>query len=300
MVKRLISLLCLSIGLWMATLGSAQAFTAIIYQPQTQDREIAPLVWQKAFRAVKQSGVDALVFQWTGYGEAFASPDSQAWLKARMMEAITADLKLIIGLYADPEVFSAVDVSNDLLEPYFLRLTEKNLALAAYWQSQIPDSARLGWYLPLEIDDRRWRAQESLSALVSGLQRDVTALRTMDSKPVYVSAFFRGNATPSAFGAMLASVKNVSGVDIWVQDGLGNTGLQPRERALYLAPFDRCDSSPVQGVVFEIFRQTGTDQAFKAKPLPPARLKKAMKQRAPCASDSVFFSLRYFYPITQK
>jgi len=299
-VKRLISALCLSVGLWMANLSGAQAFTAIFYQPQSQDKDIAPLVWQKAFLAAKQSGVDVLVFQWTGYGDAFASPQSQAWLKERMMQAIKADLKLIIGLYADPEMFSAVGVPSDLLEAYFLRLTEKNLALATYWQKQIPESARVGWYLPLEIDDRRWRAQEALSALVSGLQRDVTALKPLDSKPVYISAFFRGNATPLAYEAMLAKVRRGTGVNLWVQDGRGNATLQSRESDLYLAPFYRCDRSPIKGVVFEIFRETGTDQAFKAKPLSPERLKQALGQRAPCTGDSVFFSLRYLYPITQK
>lgn len=300
MVKSLVTALCLSVGLWMVMLGGAQAFTAVIYQPQTQDKGVDPLVWQKAFRAVKQSGVDVLVFQWTEYGEAFASPDSQVWLKARMLEAINADLKLIIGLYADPEMFSAMDASDDLLEPYFLRLTEKNLALATFWQTQVPESSRLGWYLPLEIDDRRWRAQQGLSALVSGLKRDVKALKALDSKRIYISAFFRGNATPEAFEAMLATVRRGTGVDLWVQDGRGNAGLQPRERALYLLPFDRCDTSPIQGLIFEIFQETGTDLEFKAIPLSPDRFKKAIGQRAPCSGDSLFFSQRYFYPLTPK
>lgn len=300
MVKRFLAALCLSFGLWMAAAGGAHAFTAIFYQPQTQDKRVAPLVWQKAFHAAKQSGVDVLVLQWTEYGESFASPDSQAWLKARMLQAIHADMKLVIGLYADPAMFSAVAVSNDLLEPYFLSLTEKNIASAAHWQTQIPESARLGWYLPLEIDDRRWRSSESLSALVAGVRRDVMALNAIDPKPVHISAFFRGNATSSAFEAMLASVRRGTGVDLWLQDGRGNAGLQPRERALYLSPFNQCDKSPIQGLVFEIFEQTSPDFDFKAKSFSPERLKKAIGQRAPCAGDSVFFSLRYLYPLTSK
>lgn len=296
-MKRLFALLCLTFVFWAASAQRVQAFTAILYQPQTKDVAIHQSVWQSAFRAVKQSGMDVVVFQWTGYGEAFDGPDSQAWLKARMMDAIDADLKLVVGLYADPDMFSAVDVSSDLLEPYFLRLTEKNRALASHWEKQLPSASLLAWYLPLELDDRRWRAPDDLTALVSGLRRDVMALNPHGMRPVYVSTFFRGHATPAAYEQMLTTVRDGAGVELWVQDGRGSHVLHEQETVLYLAPFNRCETSPIKGVVFEIFKETGSDQAFEAKPLAAERKRAAIKQRSPCGGDSVFFSLRYFYPI---
>jgi hypothetical protein len=296
-VRRLFISLCLTTVLWAISNGTAHAFTAIFYQPQTSDRAIQESVWQKALRAAKQSGFEVVVFQWTGYGDEFDSPEAQQWLETRMKDVMDADLQLVVGLYADPNMFSAVDVPNDLLEPYFLRVTAKNLALAEHWLAHLPSESLLGWYLPLEVDDRRWRAKGDLDALVAGLHRDVMALQSLGSKPVYMSTFFRGHATPLAYERMLATVRDGAGVALWVQDGRSNQILQEQERALYLAPFERCDTSPIKGMVFEIFEEIGTPQSFKAKPLSTNRLKTALKQRAPCAGDSVFFSLRYFYPI---
>ena len=48
-----------------------------------------------------------------------------------------------------------------------------------------------------------------------------------------------------------------------------------------------------QGVVYEIFRQTGEDKAFTASALPAVDAGAALAQRAPCGGDSVFFELRY-------
>lgn len=47
------------------------------------------------------------------------------------------------------------------------------------------------------------------------------------------------------------------------------------------------------GIVYEIFRQVGSDRQFKAEPLPASQLATALLQRAPCRGDSIFFSLRY-------
>jgi hypothetical protein len=299
-VKRLFFMLCLSVSLWSASNGLAHALTAMFYQPQTKDMVIEQTVWQQAFRAVRDAGMDTVVFQWTGYGDAFDSPAAQQWLKARMMDVIEADLKLVVGLYADPAMFSAVDVPSDLLEPYFLSITARNRLLAAHWQAQLPSDSIRGWYLPMEVDDRRWRAKEDLAALNAGLRRDVTALKLLGDRPVYASSFFRGHTTPAAYEQMLTTVRDNAGVALWVQDGRSNSILSDQERALYLSPFKRCDARPIAGLVFEIFQETGTAQTFEARPLTASHLKTALKQRAPCAGDSVFFSLRYFYPIAPR
>lgn len=287
--------LCLLCGLWMSP--SVSAFQSIFYQPQVADQDIDTSIWPNAFRAVRDKGFEAIVFQWTASGDDFEDAQAKQWLRERVGEAVEADLKIIVGLYEDPDMFSAVAVEDDLLEPYFLKLTQKNQSLAEYWVKTLPAQALLGWYLPFEIDDRRWRAPDALAALTSALHRDVQALKMVSEKPVYISSFFRGNATPTAYEDMLTTIRDQSGVRLWVQDGSGNRRLSAAERQLYLSSLSQCQKSPVDGFVFEIFRQKGTQQTFQAKPLAPNQLRAALKQRAPCDGDSVFFSLRYFYPL---
>lgn len=280
--------------------SSVSAFQAIFYQPLTADRDVDPSVWLQAFQAARGNGFEAVVFQWTEHGNAFEEPVAKQWLQARMSDAIKADLKIVVGLYADADMFSAVKVPNDLLEPYFLKVTEKNRVLAAFWQDHIPEQALIGWYLPFEVDDRRWRARADMAALSSALKRDVQALNMISDLPVYISSFFRGNATPAAYEDMLSTIRDQSGVRFWVQDGSGNRVLSADERQLYLLPLHQCDQSPVDGIVYEIFREVGTPQHFEANSLAKKQMRVAIKQRAPCGGDSVFFSLRYFYPLVAR
>ena len=83
-----------------------------------------------------------------------------------------------------------------------------------------------------------------------------------------------------------------SGVRAWVQDGAGTGRLSRGESAVYLAAALSCDQRAAAGVVYEVFRQTGGDAAFKAEPLDGRQADAALLQRAPCG-DTAFFELRY-------
>ncbi|MES2918143.1 MAG: hypothetical protein V4729_05935, partial [Pseudomonadota bacterium] len=54
-----------------------------------------------------------------------------------------------------------------------------------------------------------------------------------------------------------------------------------------------CVGGRAAGVVYEIFRQTGSDNAFAATPLPATEAARRLSLRAPCGRDTLFFSLRY-------
>lgn len=273
----------------------AQAFNAMIYQPLQRDMKIPTTFWPKTFTELRKRGFDTLVFQWTRHGDIFSSGIEQQWLRDRLKDALDAELNLVIGLYADPDSFSALDGSTELLEPYFLLNNEKNLALAKIWLSSIPAERIVGWYIPMEIDDRRWRASGDEIVLSTQLRREVNSLRNLSNKPVYMSAFFKGHSEPSEFKELLTLVRQSTGLGLWVQDGRGTKTLLPSETDLYLKTLSHCADSPVAGLVYEIFHQVGPDTNFKADPLAPAALTKALQQRAPCGGDSVFFELRYLF-----
>lgn len=273
----------------------AQAFTGMIYQPLLRDMKIPTTFWPKTFSELRQQGFDTLVIQWTRHGDIFSSGIEQQWLKDRLKDAVNADLNLVIGLYADPDSFSSLDASSELLEPYFLVNNEKNMTLAKSWLKTLPVERIVGWYLPMEIDDRRWRARDDEKVLSTQLRREVNALRSLSNKPVYLSAFFKGHSEPSEFKELLTLVRQSTGLGLWVQDGRGTKALLPSETDLYLKTLAPCADTPVAGLVYEIFHQVGPDSNFKAEPLTPPTLAKALQQRAPCGGDSVFFELRYLF-----
>ncbi len=277
--------------------GLAHGLTGVIYQPQLRDMTVSDSFWSRSFKSLRQQGFDTLVVQWTRHGDSFSSGAPRDWLDRRVQDALEANLNIVVGLYADPDVFPALEVSSDLLEPYFLRSTEANVQLAQSWISKIPKDRLSGWYLPLEIDDRRWRSANDASTLSRLLGRDIRELERLIDKPVYISAFFKGNSSPAQFKVLLESISKATSLKIWVQDGRGTGVLSPPETSLYLASLLTCHDSPVSGVVYEIFRQTGPDHAFKAEPLSARSMASALRQRSPCGGDTVFFSFRYLMPL---
>lgn len=271
----------------------AYALTGMIYQPQQRDMKLSDAFWPSAFGELRKRGFDTLIIQWSQHGDVFSKGAEQQWLRARLQDAVAADLKLVIGLYADPDSFSSLDKPADLLEAYFLKNTEKNIRLAQYWSALLPKQSIVGWYLPTEIDDRRWRAKEDQQVLGTQIRRDVSALNRVNDRPVYITSFFKGHSEASEYKAMLEHIRRASGVKIWVQDGVGSKTLLPAETALYLNALAQCDNTPVEGLVYEIFRQIGPDSSFKAEPVSASSLAKILGQRAPCKGDTTFFSLRY-------
>jgi len=274
---------------------SAHALTGMIYQPQQRDISLPEEFWPLTFQKLKKRGFDTLIVQWTQFGALFEAGAEKKWLERRLQDAVAADLKLVIGLYADPDSFSELEMPTDLLESYFLKNTEKNIILAKGWRSVLPQHSIVGWYLPMEIDDRRWRAKSDQIVLAKQLSRDVNALKAMNNQPIYITSFFKGNLDPHAYQSMLNTIKHLTRLKIWVQDGVGTKALLPAETALYLRDLAVCDEPPVAGLVYEIFRQIGPDHQFKAEPLSARQLTTALFQRSPCRGDSVFFSLRYLF-----
>jgi hypothetical protein len=290
MVKRALWRFALGIGLLLPCL--AWPSTAIVYQPQLRDRELAPARWPPLFTQLREQGFDTLVVQWTQYGDAFDDPAAHAWLLARVREAHAAGLRVVLGLSSDPAFFQRQQAAATALDGYLHGLARRNGATARRWADELGVAAIDGWYLPMEVDDKRWREPGARQSLQAYLQWEYRQLQQVAPRPVYVSSFFAGNMTPARYAQLLAQMQS-TGVRVWVQDGAGTARLAQGERKLYLDAASQCGSAHAQGVVFEIFHQLGSDQAFSASSLGAAAATAALAQRAPCHGDSVFFELRY-------
>jgi hypothetical protein len=288
-------LLCLTILLPCSTMAGR----AIFYQPQQRDLELAESRWPVIFSEARAKGMDTLIVQWTAYGEVFASEPKRAWLKSRLDEAIKAGMTVIIGLNADPDVFTRLEQPATVLGDYFRQQRRLDTDLAKYWLSVLPNNQIAGWYITLEVDDRRWRDTKALDVLKAHLQTEVSELKAVGNQPVYISSFFAGNMAPTNYVDMLSQLRQESKIQILVQDGAGTAKLTDRERALYLNALSDCKAPVAQGVVYEIFKQIRHDQAFLAEPVAPQALAQILQKRAPCGQDTVLFSLRYLIEFKQ-
>ncbi|SHM46333.1 protein of unknown function [Rhodanobacter sp. OK091] len=268
------------------------ATTAVFYQPQLRDREVAQAQWPSMFAQVHARGFDTLVVQWTRYGDAFGDQAGHAWLLQRVREAHAAGLRIVLGLDSDPAFFQRQEASTMELDDYLRMLSRRNAEAARQWAGELGSEAIAGWYLPIEIDDRRWRDPAARGRLQAYLAAERRQLDGIAQRPIYVTSFFAGNMTPSRYAELLADIQR-SGVRAWVQDGAGTGRLGKGERELYLGAVSQCTGVHAHGIVYEIFRQTGGDTAFTASALPVVEATAALAQRAPCGGDSVFFELRY-------
>ncbi|WNL44635.1 DUF4434 domain-containing protein [Dyella sp. BiH032] len=270
----------------------ADAATALFYQPQLRDRDVAAAQWPGVFAQVRGRGFDTLVVQWTQYGDAFGDEAGHAWLLQRVREAHAAGLRIVLGLHSDPAFFQRQEMPVSSLDDYLRTLARQDAEVARRWLADLGEAPIAGWYLPMEIDDRRWREPEAREALRDYLALERRQLDRVAVRPVYVSTFFAGHMAPAGYAALLADVRR-AGVRPWVQDGAGTGRLSRGESAVYLAAAASCDGQGAVGVVYEVFRQVGSDAAFKAVPLGERELGVALAQRAPCGGDSLFFELRY-------
>lgn len=287
---RLLCRLCMLPLLFLPLLCCAA--TAIIYQPQLRDSAVAQARWPALFMQVHAQGFDTLVVQWTQYGDAFRDPIKHAWLLQRVREAHAAGLRIVLGLYSDPAFFQRQEASPDALGDYLASLSRRDSQVARRWADELEPNTIAGWYLPIEIDDARWRDEKARQQLQNYLVSERNQLDRIAQRPIYVTSFFAGNMVPSRYAELLADIQR-SGIRVWVQDGAGTRHLDKGERELYLQATSHCSASHVQGFVYEIFHQTEVDKAFTATALPPAEANAALAQRAPCGGDSVFFALRY-------
>ena len=303
MIRRFFRTWLLAMACLLATTQHVSAAVSMIYQPLLAHMAIDESAWPTLFRQVHRSGIDTLVFQWTRHDDAFTTGTEAAWLEQRAQDALDAGLNLIIGLSADSDTFQRLEQPSTVLPAYFRKIREKDRALVSKWQQLIPKERLSGWYLPLEIDDKRWRLGANREALMDYLKHTSAEIARLDTqnRPIYISSFFTGQMSPQRYVDLTRQVHHLSGINVWIQDGAGVGTLTPAERSLYLSALMQCTTSrsPVaQGVIYELFKQVKTQKhAFIATPLNTTAETKALGMRAPCGLDTSYFGLNYLSPI---
>ncbi len=216
-----------------------------------------------------------LIVQWSAYGnDTFGGPDG--WLARALRQAQAAGLKLILGLYLDPDYYQRLDqLDTPGLDSYWQYQLGRSLAqhrlLRHTWQLPLD-----GWYLPMELDDLHFLDASRRKTLQNQLKDFASQL----DAPLHLSAFSAGKLAPSTYAGWLQDLAGL-GIHVWWQDGAGTTRLPIAVRQAYAAALP-CHI----GIIQEAFRQTSSaGQPFHAEPSPPSG-------DTGCHPDAVF-ELRY-------
>lgn len=279
----------LLLALMLASQG-ASAMTGIFWQPQLRDNQASSESWLSLMQAVRGQGFDTLIVQWSRYGDAFASADETTWLVERTAAARRAGLKVIVGLYADPDFFTRQHQPEQALENYLDRLRASDIAQLQHWL-EAAKVAPDGWYISAEIDDHNWRSAAKRQPLLKWLNNTRSSLSELTDKPVYISSFFAGNMDPQEYAQFMQQLRD-SGLHVWIQDGSGVGKLTDAQRQLYLNASAGCNKGAAEGIIYEVFKSQPGER-FSAVPKSRAEINALMAAPTTCGKNRLFFSLRY-------
>lgn len=265
--------------------------------------------WNTLFKTYKQLGIQEIIVQWTIYEDAYAQTDTEniepslETFKVLLSNAEANGIRVTVGGLFLSSYWERIKAEPDLIKVHLLRIrrgTVEAITQLAPVLAKSPSFA--GWYISQEIDDRTWlnpTNREILCEFIAGLRHDLDSL--IPEKPISISAFSNGWASPEKLGKFWCTVAEKTGLErVLFQDGVGAKKLMPSEVPLYLKGMQQEVASTactIQPVVELFAQQEGTD--FKAVSAPLKRIKQQLAVEVPYAPQGVilFSVTEYMSPL---
>ena len=274
--------------------------------------------WREDFQQIKALGGDMVIVQWTAEqpvlyfdpsrGGRMRSPEAAmdepvplsrgAADRLRGMEEVypvverilvaaeEEGMSVILGLQHHPEYWDQIKGRQKVIRDFFRVRMARNESLQRALLEAFGDRAAwTGYYIPDELDDYTWRAQDMSELVRTYVHSMASILRGNDpERSIAISAFFRGRTDPDHVATNFMDILAGSGIDyVLLQDGVG-VGDPPLPFVhLYYEAFTRKWTPEMAGergalpemwCVIETFKQTsGSDEPFVAVPAPAERLR---------------------------
>lgn len=274
----------------------AAVFRGTILQLLRRDAARPAADWTALMRDLRRFGLRELTLQWTSfgaidfYGGRAGGAEALPILPAVLRAAGGAGLKVHVGLHHDPDWWSAASCPAAELDAWFARrladldarLPALRAALAA-----APPGTVAGWYIPDELDDGTWQAQDREAALARYLQATVGRLgRIAPGHPTMISAFANGAQEPAGYGAQIRRLAAGAGISRFLfQDGIGagkRTPDQARAAAQAIARALRGGKTRF-GIVVELFDMPPSPEAGQEAATAPASIDAILTRLAAAA-----------------
>ncbi len=295
---------------WTSFVGIAMGrenvhpFQALFYQPHTSDLQQNREWWHKTMKRLHDQGITSLYIQWTRHGSVdFLTRPVEGGpplIPLLLTLGEQYQIKLHIGLYADPDFFTRIKQSPKALQVYLKRLRVLSLQQAKEIKKLTPGRSSLaGLYLYEEIDDVNWRSGKRRNFLHDHLQKEYQQLHDLfPDKQIAISTFFTGKMSPESYAGLWKQLIQDTSLMVMVQDGAGSNTIDPEDRFVYFNALYNALPSQHWTVILELFHQDHSSPTFKADPADISFSKKYLGRLEKLAIiPPVAFSLRYITPI---
>lgn len=261
--------------------------------------------WRRDMEKMRQIGIRSLLVQWSAepdisylilISDPLTYSEQYRALERILSAAEETDMQVHLGLFHDPDYWTAITARDPVLRDYFLVSAARHETLQkALLERFGPHPAWVGYYIPEEIDDLSWREPQRAARFNQYLALLCERLRANDpERSIRVSAFFRSRTAPAVFRDTLLRIVENSGLDgVLLQDGTG-TG-DPHEPYLPFYYKVLTESWPANAprlsCVIEVFEQTSVEDApFTAKPAPSERVRRQMEHAARFFDKLILFT----------
>lgn len=260
----------------------------------------SPEEWERELDWMRSVGLELIVLQYAGYGEAWWYPGSfdpgAPDLIGQLLDLAAArGMQVFLGLYLDPAYWSgAYDLEADLVRNR--RVADE---LAARYAAH---EAFAGWYIPHELSDLTFRDEAQFAAAIAYGSRLVAHLHALTpGRPVSIAPYYGRYLPEAAYQRRWEAFLDQVPVDvIMLQDGVGTHrvgigDIAPHFRALRRAIGER----PIAlWADVEIFDQTHgwpvDDLPWAATAAPLERVVRQMRAAAPYVERFVAFEFSHY------
>lgn len=280
--------------------------------------------WDTLFDTYRKLGIREIIVQWVvfeenaGTTEEPQKPEALEEPSEPIQSVPTYNLSVISKIFEYAECngmlvtlggvfynsyWERIKSEPELIQVHFMRIRKATMEAIKPIAQQLQSSPVFaGWYISQEIDDRTWLSEEYRSILCSFIKDTHGDLSTLvPNKPISISAFSNGWASPEKLGQFWRTVADESGIErVLFQDGVGVKKLGIKDVPIYLSIMQQkmqgscCTIQPV----LEIFTQLESD-TFKAEPASLKRIHEQMREELPYAPHGVmiFSVAEYMSPL---
>lgn len=260
----------------------------------------SPAQWKDVFDHFQNMGFRDIVVQWsTSDRNSF-----ELLLQQLLDNAAQRDMKVWIGLRNDSNWWKSIAMPTRFVEIYLWKLMNTQVAIADRLISKYGlHKAFSGIYLPIEIDDSTWLAQDKLFAL-KGVLYQFSQRITVEHPGINIamSGFSEGFATPEQVATLWYSLISAGNLTrVYFRDSVGVRMLEPEKSVQY---FKAIQGNLPAGkttlvAVLEPFTQTSVESirtgAFTAQTAPIDRvLRQVDLTRAAGLQNISFYSALEF------
>ena len=176
------------------TKESNNQIQGVFFQPWENYLEEDRYNWNDIFKHLAEENINQIIIQWTQYGNTNLLQDESRGnlIDDIIVSAKRYHIKIIFGLYEDPEYFKKIQSDRTNISTYLNGLQRKSITIA----NQIielygNDSVIAGFYISQEIDNINWQSAnkiEELTNYLSVLSTEINAIST--PYPIYISGFY--------------------------------------------------------------------------------------------------------------